>query len=112
MVNLCVKDIAILFITKILRMFAFGAISVVFLVTLANKGISKENIGLLQSIIAIGDIFVSLILTTRADLFGRKKTLILGALLKVFAGVAYASSDNYALLAISGALGVLTVSGG
>jgi predicted MFS family arabinose efflux permease len=66
----------------------------------------------LQSLIAIGDIIISLILTTRADKIGRKKTLIISAILKIFAGVSYALSDNYIILIISGALGVLTISGG
>lgn len=62
--------------------------------------------------IAIGDIVISLILTTRADKIGRKKTLALSAILKIGAGISYALSDNYLVLIISGALGVLTISGG
>ena len=106
------RDIIILFITKILRMFSFGALSVVFFNVLASKGIEEQQIGFLQSFVAFGDIVISLILTTRADKIGRKKTLILGAFLKFFAGIVYAVSDNYIMLIISGALGVLTVSGG
>lgn len=93
-------------------MFAFGAISVIFIESLIEKGIEEKKIGFLQSSIALGDIFVSLILTTRADKIGRKRILILSALLKVFAGMSYALSDNYVLLVISGIFGVLTVSGG
>ena len=62
--------------------------------------------------IAIGDIVISLILTTRADKIGRKKTLALSAILKIGAGISYALSDNYLVLIISGAPGVLTISGG
>ena len=112
MSNLIVKDIIILFITKMLRMFSFGAISVIFIDMLTSKGIQEQQIGYLQSLVAFGDIVISLFLTTRADKLGRKKTLIFGACLKVFAGLTYALSDQYILLVISGALGVLTVSGG
>ena len=112
MAGLSNKDISILFATKILRMFSFGAISVVFFNILTSKGVGEQQIGILQSLIAFGDIFISLILTTRADKIGRKKTLILGSFLKVFAGLTYAITDNYIMLVISGALGVLTVSGG
>ena len=112
MAGLMVRDIVILFLTKILRMFSFGALSVIFFNALSSKGIKEQQIGYLQSLIAIGDIVISLFLTTRADKLGRKKTLILGALLKIFAGVTYAVSNNYIMLVISGALGVLTVAGG
>ena len=112
MANLIVRDIVILFITKILRMFSFGALSIIFFDALATKGINEKEIGVLQSLIAFGDIIISLYLTTRADKLGRKKTLIYGALLKIFTGVTYAISDSYILLVISGALGVLTVAGG
>lgn len=108
----CGSDMTILFITKILRMFSFGAISVIFLDVLLNKGILEKQIGFLQSFVAVGDIVISLLLTTKADKLGRKKTLVAGALLKILAGVSYAMSDNFLILLISGALGVLTVSGG
>jgi MFS family permease len=101
-----------LYITKILRMFSFGAISVVFFAALQQKGIAEKQIGFLQSLITAGDIIISLIITTRADQIGRKTTLIISAILKIFTGFVYAISDNYILLIISGALGVLTVSGG
>ncbi len=110
--KICTGDVAILYITKILRMFSFGAISVVFFGALQQKGIMEMQIGILQSLIAAGDIIISLFLTTRADKIGRKKTLILSAILKIFAGLVYALSNNFLLLVISGALGVLTVSGG
>jgi predicted MFS family arabinose efflux permease len=63
-------------------------------------------------LIAVGDIVISLVLTTRADKIGRKKTLAFSAVLKIGAGISYALSNNYAILIISGALGVLTISGG
>lgn len=110
--KICTFDVVILFLTKILRMFSFGAISVIFFDALKQKGILEKEIGFLQSLIAAGDILISLYLTTRADKIGRKKTLILSAMLKIFAGVSYALSNNYILLIISGALGVLTISGG
>lgn len=112
MAGLIVKDIVILFLTKILRMFSFGALSIIFFDLLTSKNIAEKQIGVLQSLIAFGDIIISLFLTTRADRIGRKNTLILGALLKILAGLTYAITDNYFLLVLSGALGVLTVAGG
>jgi MFS family permease len=101
-----------LFVSKILRMFSFGAISVVFFQVLIQKGLREQQIGLLQSLIAVGDIIISLYLTTRADKIGRRKTLIISAFLKIVAGLFYGLTDNFIILIISGALGVLTISGG
>lgn len=112
MAKICNSDVVALFISKILRMFSFGAISVVFLDALIEKGIQEEQIGFLQAFIAVGDIVISLILTNRADKIGRRNTLIFSAILKIFAGISYALSDNYIILLISGVLGVLTISGG
>ena len=106
------KDIALLFLAKIFRMFSYGALSLIFIYILTSKGISVQNIGRLQSLITFGDIIISLYLTTRADKLGRKKTLIFGAFLKSTTGIFYAVSDNFILLAISGILGVISVSGG
>jgi MFS family permease len=105
------KDLIILILTKILRMFSYGAISVIFYNVLIYKGVEIKDVGILQSLISFGDIVISLYLTTRADKIGRRKTLIIGAMLKIFTGLCYALSDNFILLAISGVLGVISASG-
>ena len=105
------RDIVLLFLAKIIRMFSYGALSVVFIQALVKKEIKEEDIGFLQSLIAFGDIVISLYLTTKADKLGRQKTLTVGACLKVITGIIYATSNNYFLLAISGIVGVLSVTG-
>lgn len=106
------KSVVLLFLAKMFRMFSYGALSVIFIKSLLHKNIKEEDIGLLQSLIAFGDIGISLYLTTRADQLGRKKTLIVGAFLKMMTGIFYAFSNNFLILAISGILGVISVSGG
>lgn len=106
------KDIYILFITRCMRMFSYGAISVIFLQYLLKKGLSEIDSSYLQVLITIGDIIISIYLTTQADRLGRKKTLIVGAMLKIFTGLFYAYSNNFWILALSGALGVISVTGG
>ena len=105
------RDILLLFLAKIIRMFSYGALAVVFIQTLIHKGLNKDNIGFLQALIAFGDIVISLYLTTKADKLGRQKTLTVGALLKVITGIFYATFDNFIVLAISGILGVISVTG-
>jgi hypothetical protein len=50
-------------------------------------------------------------LTTKADVFGRKKTLMIGALLKLLTGLFYAYSNNLYILVITGIIGVISVTG-
>ena len=54
-------------------MFAYGLLSVVLVLYLAELGFSGAVIGALLSLTLIGDAVISLIMTTRADRFGRKR---------------------------------------
>ena len=75
------KNILILFSTRIIRLFCYGFLSVILVLYLAEAGLTETQAGLLFTFTLAGDAIISLWLTTRADTFGRKKTLILGALL-------------------------------
>jgi len=84
------KDFVMLFITRCLRMFSYGMLALVFFDNLFYKGFTTDQASWIQSGIVFGDIFLSLILTTQADKFGRVNTLMLGALLKLLTGLFYA----------------------
>ena len=58
--------------------------------------------GALLTGILIGDLCISLVLTTRADTWGRRKTLVVGSALKVLAGAAFASTANFSALLAAG----------
>lgn len=60
----------------------------------------------------IGDLFITMYLTTNADRIGRKKVLAVGSLLEVFTGVMFSLSSNFYILMISGIFGVISLSGG
>jgi len=61
--------------------------------------------------ILAGDLGITLGLTTHADQFGRRKTLAVGAFLKIVAGLAFALSKQYYITVIAGILGVITPTG-
>lgn len=105
------RDITILFSTRILRLFCYGFLSVVLALYLAEAGLTEAQIGLLFTLTLMGDALISLWLTTSADRFGRKRTLILGALLMAGAGIAFVLTRNVLLLIIAAILGVLSPSG-
>src|SRR5260370_19223509 len=104
-------DGSILFGTRIIRMFAYGFLSVVLVLYLVQLGLSAGLIGLLLSLTLIGDAAISLWLTTTADRAGRRRILIAGAGLMLFAGLLFALTDRVELLLIAAIIGVISPSG-
>jgi MFS family permease len=92
-------------------MFAYGFLSVVLVLYLAQLGLSGGLIGLLLSLTLIGDAAISLWMTTTADRVGRRRILIAGAALMLFAGVLFALTDRVELLLIAAIIGVVSPSG-
>jgi MFS family permease len=101
----------ILFGTRVVRMFAYGFLSVVLVLYLAHLGLRERLIGLLLSLTLIGDAAISLWMTTTADRIGRRRILIASATLMLFAGVLFAVTDRVALLLIAAIIGVISPSG-
>jgi MFS family permease len=59
----------------------------------------------------VGDALISLWLTTSADRFGRKRTLLLGALLMAGAGLAFLLTRKMPILVLAAIIGVISPSG-
>ncbi len=104
-------DVRLLFVTRSVRMFAYGFLSVLLVLYLAQLGLSDMKIGLLLTLTLVGDIGVSLLLTTTADRFGRRRTLVVGAALMLLAGVVFGLTDNFLLLVLAATIGVISPSG-
>ena len=104
-------DILLLFSTRIIRLFCYGFLSVVLALYLSESGLTESQIGLLFTLTLVGDALISLWLTTSADRFGRKRTLILGALLMAGAGLAFVLTRNVILLVVAAVIGVISPSG-
>jgi MFS family permease len=105
------KDTFILFAARIVRLFCYGFLSVVLALYLIQVGLNEKIIGLIFTLTLAGDAGVSLWLTTSADRFGRKRTLIAGALLMIGAGVVFIFTRNPVALAIAAIIGVISPSG-
>ena len=105
------RDGRLLFLTRFTRLVAYGALSVVLVLYLTTLGLGPSQIGLLLTLTLVGDTLVSLWLTTRADRFGRRRTLVIGAALMAAAGLAFALTANFVFLLIAGTVGVISPSG-
>ena len=105
------RDGMLLFLTRGVRLFAYGFISVVLVLYLKTMGIGNREIAMLLSLTLIGDTIVSLYITTKADRVGRKAMLMVGACLMLFAGLLFAITTDFALLLIAAIIGVISPSG-
>jgi len=111
MTDVLTTDGYILFGTRLIRMFAYGFLSVVLVLYLAQLGLNEVLIGLLLSLTLIGDAAISLWMTTSADRLGRRRILIAGGGLMVFAGFLFALTDRVAILLLAAIIGVISPSG-
>jgi MFS family permease len=105
------RDGWLLFFTRFIRLFAYGSLSVVLVFYLIGLGLSDSQTGLLLTLTLVGDTVVSLYLTTRADRIGRRRMLIVGAILMAAAGLAFAFTHNFLLLILAGTISVISPSG-
>jgi len=105
------RDAWLLFGTRFIRLFAYGSLSVVLVFYLIGLGLSEPQTGMLLTLTLVGDTAVSLYLTTRADRIGRRRMLIVGALLMAGAGFVFASTRHLWLLVVAGTVGVISPSG-
>jgi MFS family permease len=104
------RDGRLLFTTRAVRMFAYGALSVVLALYLARLGLAGEQIGFLITATLVGDAAISLAMASVADRLGRKRMLLLGALLMFFAGAVFAFTNNIALLVFAAVVGTISPS--
>jgi MFS family permease len=105
------RDGVLLFITRFVRLFSYGALSVVLVFYLTGLGLSEPQTGMLLTLTLLGDTVVSLVLTTQADRIGRRRMLIAGAILMMSAGAVFASTSNFLFLVVAGTIGVISPSG-
>jgi MFS family permease len=104
-------DVVLLFSARTVRLFAYGALSVVLALYLHETGLTGAGIGLLFTLTLAGDAGISLWITTTADRIGRKKMLLLGAVLMIMAGVVFSLTGTLSLLIIAAVIGVISPSG-
>jgi len=104
-------DGRLLFMTRCVRLFAYGLLAVVLVLYLAQLGFSEARIGLLLTLTLVGDTAISLWLTTRADRIGRRGMLLAGAVLMILAGVVFATTRNFLWLLLAATIGVISPSG-
>ncbi|HWQ11143.1 MAG TPA: MFS transporter [Holophaga sp.] len=105
------RDGRLLFAARAARMFAYGFLSVILVLYLAELGFSGKRIGLLLTLTLAGDTVISLWITTHADRIGRRAMLLAGAALMTAAGLPFALSGSFLVLLAAATFGVISPSG-
>lgn len=109
--NALTRDGRLLFVTRFARLFAYGSLSIILVFYLIGLGLTEAQSGLVLTLTLAGDVVISLLLTTQADRIGRRRMLVIGAILMAAAGVAFASTRNLFFLILAGTIGVISPSG-
>lgn len=104
-------NVKLLCLQRFVRLFAYGASTVILVSYLRALGISDSETGLFMTLTLAGDILISLGLTLVADRLGRRKILALGALLMAASGVVFSLTSNYWILLAAAVFGVINPSG-
>jgi MFS family permease len=105
------RDARLLFLARAVRMFAYGSLAVILVLYLTAAGLDAGAIGALLTLTLVGDTLISLYLTTHADRIGRRRTLMIGALLMAAAGAVFTNNTSFVILLVAATLGVLSPSG-
>lgn len=105
------RDTVLLFAARIARLFAYGALSIVFVLHLEALGLDGPAVGALLTLTLLGDAAISLWLTTHADRLGRRRTLMIGAVLMVAGGAAFLLTSRFELLVAAAIAGVISPNG-
>jgi MFS family permease len=104
-------DGKLLFAARALRSFAFGWLSVILALFLANRGFSATAIGAVFTATMVEDALVTMLLSTVAARVGAARLMAATAPLLALGGFLLATADSHRLLVVGAVLGTLSPNG-
>src|SRR5918996_1196416 len=105
------KDGRLLLAAKMVRMFAYGFLSVILAIYLKLIGYDEFLIGLILTTTLLNSVVFTLVASLYADKIGRRKFLLLYAVLMSVSGFIFAASENYFALIIATFVGTINITG-
>ncbi len=106
------RDLNVLLMTRGIRAFGDGFVSVLLAAYLTALGFSGWRIGAVATATLLGTAAATLLVGVIADRAGRRRTLLFAALLAAATGVAIASTSIFALLLLVALVGTLNPTAG
>ncbi len=105
------KDGKLLLIARILRTFAYGFLSIILSIYLKLIGFDGFLIGLILTSTLINSVIFTLVASFYADRIGRKKMLVIYAILMAISGIVFFVTSNYIALIAACLIGTINVTG-
>lgn len=102
------RDTKILCLQRFVRLFAYGASTLILALYLSSINVSDAKIGLFMTLTLLGDVLISFILTLFADGLGRRRILVAGAASMMASGIIFAVTDAYWILVTASIIGVIS----
>ena len=105
------RDGRLLLAAKMVRMFAYGFLSVILAIYLKLIGFDDFLIGLILTTTLLKSVIFTLVASFYADKVGRRKFLLLYAALMSVSGFIFTISENYFALIIAAFIGTINITG-
>lgn len=104
-------DRTLIYAASLLRSVSIGMIAVLLAIYLTKVGLTKMQIGLVVSLGLLGASLGTFLVTFVGDYLGRKRTLIIYALLTALGGIAVSTLENFYAILVAAFLGMVNSRG-
>jgi MFS family permease len=105
------RDGKLLLTARIVRTFSYGFLSIILAIYLKLMGFNEIFIGILLTATLVNSVIFNLFASFYADKIGRKKILIIYAILMAISGAIFLVTNNYVALIASALIGTINVTG-
>lgn len=105
------KDGKLLLSARIVRTFSYGFLSIILAIYLKLIGFDEILIGLILSATLVNSVIFTLLASFYADRIGRRKVLLIYAILMSVSGAIFLTTENYVALIVAALIGTINVTG-
>jgi len=105
------RDGKLLLTARIVRAFSYGFLSIILAIYLKLMGFNEIFIGIVLTATLVNSVIFNLFASFYADKIGRKKILIIYAILMAISGAIFLVTNNYIALIASALIGTINVTG-
>jgi MFS family permease len=105
------RDGKLILSARIVRTFSYGFLSVILAIYLKLIGFNEILIGVVLTATLVNSVIFNLVSSAYADRIGRRKFLILYAILMVISAAVFFLTNNYVALVIASLIGTINVTG-
>ncbi|MDE1769096.1 MAG: MFS transporter [Thaumarchaeota archaeon] len=105
------RDGKLLLGARIVRTFSYGFLSIILAIYLKLIGFGDISIGIVLTATLVNSVFFNIFSSVYADRIGRRKILVLFAVLMIMSSMIFFVTDNYVALVIAALVGTINVTG-